>query len=317
MTETAATGAAAPGSTGTGAARIDRLLSGSRLSATMPWILGVMIALATLATGAALAGGAAALQLRGALSQRLTIQVIEGAAETRGRAAAQALSVLRSDGRVARATLVPEAEVRALIAPYLGTDTLDPDLPVPALIDVTLTGDGGAETVERLSERLRPLGRIRVDRTAQWAAPVSRFLTLSAGLALTVLGLTVAATTAAVVLAARAALDAHRPTIATLHLLGATDTQVSQLFERRVVRDGLGGIAGGTLLGLILFLAAGERVRALGEGFAPEGGSAGVAAGLPTLWLVCVATLLVPVGAVLLTRWSTRRTVLRSLRRMR
>lgn len=300
------------------AARIDRLLSGSRLSATMPWILGVMIALATLATGAALAGGAAALQLRGALAQKLTIQVVEGAAETRSRTAAQALSVLRSDPEVASATLVPEAEVRALIAPYLGADTLDPDLPVPALLDVTLTGDGGGRTVDRLSERLRPLGRIRVDPTAQWAAPVSRFLTLSAGLALTVLGLTVAATTAAVVLAARAALDAHRPTIATLHLLGATDAQVSRLFERRVVRDGLGGIAGGTLLGLILFVAAGERVRGLGQGFAPEGGgTVGFGSGIPILWLVCVATLLVPIGAVLLTRWSTRRTVLRSLRRMR
>lgn len=298
----------------TGAAQIDRLLSGSRLSATMPWILGVMIALATLATGAALAGGAAALQLRGALANTLTVQVIEGAQDTRARVSARALSVLRAQPDVASASLVPEAEVRALIAPYLGTDTLDPDLPVPALLDVTLTGEGGEEAVERLSERLRPLGRIRVDRTAEWAAPVSRFLTLSAGLALTVLGLTLAATTAAVVLAARAALDAHRSTIATLHLLGATDAQVSRLFERRAVRDGLGGIAGGTLLGLILFVAAGERVRALGNGFAPEGGGA---ADGSTPWLVTAATLLVPAGAVLLTRWSTRHTVLRALRRMR
>ena len=72
---------------------VERLLSGSRLSTTMPWILGVMLALATLATGAALSGALAALSLRDALSERLTVQVVEGdprAPLRRGRARAGA-----------------------------------------------------------------------------------------------------------------------------------------------------------------------------------------------------------------------------------
>ena len=130
--------------------------------------------------------------------------------------------------------------------------------------------------------------------------------------------LAVAATTAAVVLAARAALDAHSSTIATLHLLGATDGQVSRLFERRVVRDGRMGIAAGWALGLALFALAAERTGRLADGFAMAGGGGGGwVAGLPTRWLVAAATVLVPLGAIGLTRLSTRWTVRSALGTMR
>ena len=299
--------------------KIDRLLSGSRLSATMPWILGVMLALATLAAGAGLAGGWTAVELRRALASRVTVQVIEGDPARRSAASVRALARLQANEAVESATLVPEEQVRALIAPYLGTDRLDADLPVPGLIDVTLRRDATADATERLSGALTPVpARLRIDRTDDWAAPVRRFLTLVAGLALTVLALTVAATTAAVVLAARAALDAHEGTIATLHLLGATDRQVARLFERRVGRDGLWGIAGGYALGLLLLVAGAERVGRLSAGFTPDraDGLAGPA-GVPTVAWVALGTALVPLGALALTRLSTRWTVLRTLRAMR
>ncbi len=302
---------------------VERLLSGSRLSTTMPWILGVMLALATLATGAALSGALAALSLRDALSERLTVQVVEGDPARRSAVAVRALALLQGDRRVARAELVPDARVRELIAPYLGTEELDPELPVPALIDVTLAAGGrvaAERAAGRLAGRLAALsGAVRVDRSVEWARPVSRFLTLSAGLALTVLLLAVAATTAAVVLAARAALDAHGSTIATLHLLGATDAQVSRLFERRVARDGLAGVAVGYALGLALFALAADRTARLADGFsvAGAGGDGAGVAGVPTRWLVAAATALVPLGAMALTRLSTRWTVLAALRAMR
>ncbi len=302
---------------------VERLLSGSRLSTTMPWILGVMMALATLATGAALSGALAAWSLRDALSERLTVQVVEGDPARRSGVAVRALALLQSDRGVARADLVPEARVRELIAPYLGAAELDPELPVPALIDVRLRAVGpvGAERAAgRLAGRLAVLSdAVRVDQSSQWARPVSRVLTLAAGLAITVLLLAVAATTATVVLAARAALDAHESTIATLHLLGATDAQVSRLFERRVVRDGRMGIAAGFALGLALFVLAADRAGRLAEGFRVAGGAGDALSvgGVPTGWLVAGSTLLVPLGAVALTRLSTRWTVRAALRTMR
>ena len=52
-----------------------------------------------------------------------------------------------------------------------------------------------------------------------------------------------AATSAAVVLAARGALDTHRSTIEVMHGIGATDLQVTQLFQRKIALDSLVGSA--------------------------------------------------------------------------
>lgn len=296
---------------------VDRLLSAGRLSATTPWILGVMVFLATLATGATLSGARAAVSLRQALDGRRTVQVVEADPVARSAAAVRALAFLEDDPAVAEVTLVPEAEVRSLVGPYLGTDRLDAELPVPALLDVTLADPDQARadgTDGRLARELRRIApAVRLDRSADWAEPVRRFLTLAAALAAAVLLLAVAAMTAAVVLAARAALDAHRPTIATLHLLGATDRQVARLFERRVVRDAVAGIAVGWAIGAALFLGVAGWMASLGLGMATdETGGAGV-----ERWAVALATLAVPLGAVALTRLSTGWTVRGSLRRMR
>lgn len=296
-----------------GTASVERLLSAGRLSATMPWILGLMVFLATLASGAALSGARAAVSLRATLDGRLTVQVVEGDPVARASLAGRALARLQGDPAVAEATLVPDAEVRSLIAPYVGAGELDADLPVPALIDVTLLrGDG--DVAARLARELEALSTaVRVDESADWAAPVRRFLTLAAALAGAVLVLSGAATTAAVVLAARAALDAHRATIATLHLLGATDRQVSRLFERRVVRDGRAGVGAGWLFAVVAFLMVAGWTRTLGMGVWGQGGGGTDS----NRWLIAAATVAVPLGAVALTRLSTRVTVRGALRRMR
>jgi len=309
------TPATLPGSRPDGTASVERLLSAGRLSATMPWILGLMVFLATLASGAALSGARAAVSLRATLDGRLTVQVVEGDSVVRSSLAGRALARLQGDPAVADAALVPEAEVRSLIAPYVGAGELDADLPVPALIDVTLSRGGGAEVAARLARELEALSpAVRVDESADWAAPVRRFLTLAAALAGAVLVLSGAATTAAVVLAARAALDAHRATIATLHLLGATDRQVSRLFERRVVRDGRDGIGAGWLLAVVAFLMVAGWTRTLGIGIGSDGAGGG---GDLNRWLVAAATVAVPLGAIALTRLSTRVTVRGALKRMR
>src|SRR6185503_19030255 len=67
------------------------------------------------------------------------------------------------------------------------------------------------------------------------------------------------AATAAVVLAARGALDTHRFTIEVMHGIGATDLQVTHLFQRKIALDALVGSLGGAAAGalVILLLASG------------------------------------------------------------
>ena len=58
-----------------------------------------------------------------------------------------------------------------------------------------------------------------------------------------------AAAAAAVVLAARGALDTHRFTIEVMHGIGATDLQVTHLFQRKIAIDALAGSLAGAIAG--------------------------------------------------------------------
>ena len=160
---------------------------------------------------------------------------------------------------------VPDAEIQALLEPWLGSGSLEADLPVPALIDVDLTPEGhrALDGLRRAVAAAAP--GARVDDNGQWLAPLASLIGalkwLAAGLVLLMVG----ATAATVVLAARAALDIHRATIEVLHLMGATDVQVARLFQRRIALDALFGGLVGFILAALVLIGIGERVSALGS----------------------------------------------------
>jgi cell division transport system permease protein len=113
-----------------------------------------------------------------------------------------------------------------------------------------------------------------------------------------------AAAAAAVVLAARGALDTHRFTIEVMHGIGATDLQVTHLFQRKIAIDALiGSVAGAVAAAVVLLLLAG------GASFAGEltGGAA-----LGPRDLVILAIL--PFALTALATWVARVAVLRTLR---
>ena len=113
------------------------------------------------------------------------------------------------------------------------------------------------------------------------------------------------ATSAAVVLAARGALDTHRSTVEIMHGIGATDTQVTRLFERKIAVDAIAGALGG-------FLAAGLVLALLGGGIAASAGDLLAAAPLGAADFVILAA--IPVAAVVLAVAVAHITLLKALR---
>jgi cell division transport system permease protein len=113
-----------------------------------------------------------------------------------------------------------------------------------------------------------------------------------------------AAAAAAVVLAARGALDTHRFTIEVMHGIGATDLQVTHLFQRKIAIDALiGSVTGGLAAAAVLLLLAG------GASFA------GDLTGGATLGLADFIVLaLLPFALTALATWVARTAVLRALR---
>lgn len=273
----------------------------------MTGVMAVMQFLTVLAAAIALGTAGAAELVDRQLAGRLTVQVVVGEPGARDAAAARALAALRGSPDVARAAPVDRAELARLLRPWLGDDAANPELPVPALIDVDLRdpGDAAAARVAGLVRGAEPAAQ--VDRRERWMSPVDRFLrtlTMTAG-ALVVL--MASATAAVVVLAARAGLETHRATIEVMHMLGATDVQVARLFQRRMARDAALGGGAGALAALGVVALLGGQVQALGSellgGVALSPLHWGVLATLPLLFVLL---------AIAAARWA----VLRRLRRI-
>lgn len=296
------------GSAALGAAAA-RILPQARLSGPMPWVIAIMIALTVIAVAAGLALANLAANARAEISGGVTVQVVEAVPATRDREAERALAELGNREDVASARRVSDAELAALLEPWLGDAASDASaIPAPALIDVRLRGEVTPARIANLrADMARVAPSARVDAQAGWLAPVFDTIASLRLLALGLVVLLAAISAAAVWLAARSALGANRHTIDVIHHLGGTDGQIASIFQRSIALDALAGGAAGLLAGLAAIMLLGRQFAALGSGLVAGGGL-----GLLD-WLVIVA---VPLVGVLLATLTARLTVIAALRRM-
>lgn len=287
-----------------------RLLPQGKLSGPMPWVIAIMIGLTVVATASGLALRNTARVASADVSGGVTVQIVHGAPRERDRQAQAALAALRNAPGVVSARLVPQAELDALVEPWLGTTVGDDvnALPVPALIDIRLANGADEVHLAPLRARLKvPAPAARIDAQASWLAPVFKAIGGLQWLAGGLIGLLAFATVATVLLASRNALGNHRVTIEIVHMLGGTDTQIARIFQRSMAVDAAAGGIGGLLLGVVAISLLGRQFASLGSGMMTS-------AGLDwTDWLFICS---IPLAGVLLAVLTARLTVLGALRRM-
>ncbi len=286
-----------------------RMLPQTRLAGPMPWVIAIMVALTVMAVGAGLALSNVAASAQREIAGGLTVQVIEGAPAARERQVVAAVQFFDRREDVASLTRVPDAELAALLEPWLGGQVSEEDaLVTPALIDVQLTGEVTAERLRSLREELAQVApAARIEAQANWLAPVFEALGSLQWLAIGLVVLLAATTTAAVWLAAKSALGTNHDTIEVIHHLGGTDGQIARIFQRSIAIDAaIGGLAG-LLLGLSAIFVLGRQFAALGSGLVAGGGL--------TLsdWALIIA---VPLAGVLLAVLTARLTVMAVLRKI-
>ena len=288
----------------TRAHRTTRVLDEAQGVRAMTWVMAIMLFLTVLAAALGLATRSATASLASELAGRMTVQIAEPDPARRDTQAAAAVAALRATPGVRRVAPVDRAALAALLQPWLGAAGSDPDLPVPAIIDVDLAATTPADIARVRAAVTRVAPGARIDAQEAWMSPVSAFLRLVGWLALALVLLMAGATAAVVALAARAGLDAHRATIEVMHMLGSTDVQVARLFQRRIARDAaIGGAIGGAAA-LAVIALVGARAAALGS--ALIGGAALGIGG----W---IALALIPIGFVALAAAAARIAVTRAL----
>jgi cell division transport system permease protein len=282
-----------------GSASERRLLAGGQLRGPTAYVIAIMTFAMIVVAAAGLALANAAGIVSRSVEHRYTVE-IAGEADS----LPKALAAVRAVPGVATAEGVPEAEMRRTLERWLGPAGAASDLPVPALIHLDLAPGANADQVAGEIGRRVPGARLVGHNDT--LRPLLRSLSALQWLTLTLVLLMAAATSSAVVLAARGALDTHRSTIDVMHGIGATDLQVTNLFQRKIAFDALAGslIGGGAAAIVLLLLASGGAALA------------GDLAGGPVLGSRDILILaLLPFAAAGIATWVARAAVLAALRR--
>ncbi len=228
-----------------------RLLPGGRLSGPTPYVIAIMMFVMVVIAAAGLALANAGALVAAGVENRYSVQIADGVAK-----APAALQALQRAPGVAAVRPVPVSEMRETLERWLGPEGAKADLPLPGMIDVSLEPGASPAEVARQVETAIPGARFVAHEAM--LRPVLRAMRALYWLAFALVALIALATAAAVVLAARGALDTNKSTIEVMHGVGATDDQVAGLFQRKIALDSLaGGLAGAAAAAVVLLLVAG------------------------------------------------------------
>jgi cell division transport system permease protein len=274
-----------------------RLLGEGRLRGPTAWVIAIMSFSIVVIAAAGLALASTAGTLSEAIASRYSVELPAG-----GNAEAL-LNAVRSAPGVSSAEAVPESEMRATLGRWLGPAAQSPDLPVPALINFDIAQGADLAAIQQKARAVAPEATVAAHREA--VAPLLHSLRVLQWVAFGLVLLLSAAASAAVVLAARGALENHRFTIEVMHGIGATDQQVTNLFQRKIAIDALvGSIAGAAAAGLVLLMLS------AGASFAGELTGGATLSGWDLLILF-----LLPLALTVLATWVARLAVLAALRK--
>ena len=276
----------------------------------LPWLIALMVYLACLSRAGSITLSDASERWRVGLTGTLTVQIAapEGAAEGEDAlAVSAALDVLRATPGIETARKMPRDEVVALIEPWLGRGNVARDLPVPTLIDVTLTPTAEIDTIGLAIQLERAAPGARLDDHKVWIGRLARLSATVGAIATAIVGLIAAAAAATVVFATRTGLAVHQSVIEVLHIIGARDSYIARQFQGHAMSLALrGGLLGLILAGLTLGLLGGLAGQLEGP-LLPQ------LTLTPVLWGGLAA---LPLGAAIIATVTARLTVLQALRRM-
>lgn len=282
----------------------------------LPWLVAIMVYLATLALAGLLVLNDAAGRWDRGLSGTLTVQIppLTGAAAARRgvkareqKRVAKAIKVLRGTPGIVEVRLLGTAEIKALLEPWLGTGDFAAELPLPALIDVKILPDARIN-MDGLGAVLDgAVPGTTIDDHRKWLDRLillARFIQL---IAAGIVFLVSAAAVATVIFVTRAGLSIHHEFIELMHFIGAQDGYVARQFQFQALALGLSGSIIGFVLAAATILALGAISGQLQASLMPK-----MALDL-SQWLILAA---IPVIIALISMITARVTVLKVLARM-
>jgi cell division transport system permease protein len=140
------------------------------------------------------------------------------------------------------------------LEPWLGLDLVFDDLPIPRLIELTISDPSQVDFIG-LSSRLQAdvKGAI-LDNHRFWVERLRSMAETAILIGFTILFLVLAATVLTVIFATRSAMAGNQETIAVLHFVGASNRFIASEFQRKFFTLGLKGSLAGGMFAILTFV---------------------------------------------------------------
>ncbi|NCO03037.1 MAG: permease [Alphaproteobacteria bacterium] len=215
--------------------------------------------------------------------------------------------MLEDDKTIETVTVLSEAEIIALISPWLGDDIDTQTTPFPGIISLTFYKQADINKAALITNIQHIAPQARLDTHESWLNDVLRLtnsLRFAAYVIVLVIGLT---TIVAIAGAVRARLSAYKEDLELLHLMGAQDNYIARQLQRHTMilalqGSFLGFVFGLILLGIMAWLLSSKDLTLIPE-FTLDGGQK-------------IILFLIPIIISVMAMGTARLTVLRTLKQL-
>lgn len=291
--------------------RTDLPLGGDSASRFIPWLMAIMVFLSILSVSGVAVFDTILSGWSRAVTGTLTVQIPALSAINENSAnqarTDRAVSALRSLPSVRSVQVLESTEIEALLAPWLGDAAAIGDLPIPVLIDVSLSDESTVIIEELRAAVTTVVPDAIIDDHRRW---FEHLIDLTEGFRLLTIGIALIVTTAlalTVVYATRASMAEFREVISVLHLIGARDIYIATQFAKRTLSSALKGSAGGLLGGAFALITISLLASNVESGFLPD-----IDLGFG-FWISLPLVSLVAAGLAMITAYITVLSTLRSM----
>ncbi len=281
--------------------------SGSKV---LPWIIALMVYLASLSLTATMTVSGLIGQWNADVAGTLTVQVPPAHNEGRERSIEtdprlkRIIAILQAQPAIQSATPLPQDQMDALMAPWLGTGDFSRELPMPWLIDVEIDRTQPLD-LDNLGMQLdSTVPGVTIEDHQVWLKDLIVFARSIEVIALLILFLVTLAGVTVVVFSTRAGFDIHRNVVEALHMMGATDAYIAGQFQTHAFGVGLRGGLIGLGMALVTLLVATYFAAQINSTLMPS---------FSPSWLLYLCLAFMPLASAVITMYAARATVMRNL----
>ena len=220
-------------------------------------VISIMAFLACLTLGAVFLVQDTARGWQNDISREVTVQIRPFEDVDMDQSIVEASRLILSFDGIDKVTALDKAATARLLEPFLGAGLQLEELPIPALLTVTVKEDANPDYAAIATRLKAEVPGASLDDHRSWVERLTSMArtTVFAGFVIFILVMT--ATILTVVFATRGAMAGNQDIVDVLHFVGADRTFIAREFEHHFLRLGMMGAAAGGAGAIFVFLGLG------------------------------------------------------------